>query len=60
MSWFSLEDLDSRVFIEHAKRVYEGYTKTLSQLNWPPWVAWVIFDSDEYKLLFCQSDQDMP
>lgn len=54
-----VDDVDSKWFIEHIKKEHNGYIPPLSQINKPPWVGWVIFDSDETELLFCRSKEDL-
>ena len=54
-----LPELDDKSFRSHIKDEHGGYIPPLSQLNQPPWEAWVYYYDDDVELLYCRSKEDL-
>ena len=46
-------------FINHINSKHEGMVPPQSQINQPPWISAVLFDSDETEILYCQTTEDL-
>ena len=46
-------------FINHINKKHEGMVPPRSQINEPPWINAVLFNSDEIEILYCQTTEDL-
>ena len=46
-------------FINYINKKHEGMVPPRSQINEPPWINTVLFNSDEIEILYCQTTEDL-
>ena len=51
--------LQKEQFINHINKKQEGMVPPRSQINEPPWINAVFFNSDEIEILYCQTTEDL-